>query len=240
MASADSTDIQVQLQTRCDYHFKDLSLLTQALTHPSFAAEQTPSPPDNQRLEFLGDSVLQLILSDLLFASLPDDKEGPLTRLRATLANESATASYAQKLGLQAAILLGKGEEQTGGRERQSILGDLFEAFLAAVYLDGGMDAARGICLRLLPPVADGKRQLLATDNPKGALQELCQDRFKCKPAYNVLSTEGPVHDPHFVVDVTINNVVMGQGSGNSHRIAERQAATQALLKIMQDDGAQG
>lgn len=234
-----STDIQEQLQTRCDYHFKDLSLLTQALTHPSFAAEQTPSPPDNQRLEFLGDSVLQLILSDLLFASLPDDKEGALTRLRATLANESATASYAKKLGLQEAILLGKGEDQTGGRERQSILGDLFEAFLAAVYLDGGMDAARTLCLRLLPPVADSKRLLLAKDNPKGTLQELSQDRFKCKPKYSVLSCDGPVHDPNFVVSVSINNVELGQGSGSSHRSAERQAASQALLKILQEDNAQ-
>lgn len=233
-----STDMQRQVQTRCGYRFKDLSLLDQALTHPSFAAEQTPAPPDNQRMEFLGDSVLQLILSDLLFASLPDDKEGTLTRLRATLANEPATASYAQKLGLQEAILLGKGEEQTGGRERQSILGDLFEAFLAAVYLDGGMDAARSICQRLLPPLADRKRQLLAKDNPKGALQELCQDRFKCKPKYHVLSAEGPVHAPHFVVNVSVNDVVMGQGSGSSHRIAERQAATQALLKFLQDDGA--
>jgi ribonuclease-3 len=240
MHSATSTELLEQLQMRCGYHFKDSHLLRQALTHPSYAAEQNPPPADNQRLEFLGDSVLQLILSELLFTSLPNEQEGTLTRLRSSLANEPATAAYAKKLGLQQAMLLGKGEEQSGGRKRRSILGDLFEAFLAAVYLDGGMDAARAICLPLLPPLDTDKRQLLVRDNPKGALQEFCQNRFKCRPKYEVISVEGPVHDPHFVVKVSINNVIMGQGDGSNHRIAERQAASQALQKIAeQDDAAQ-
>lgn len=227
------------LLKRCQYTFKHRDTLIQALTHPSYAAEQTPPPPDNQRLEFLGDAVLQLILSELLFAAQPEDKEGLLTRLRSTLAKESATASYARQLGLNQAMLLGRGEEMTGGRERPSILGDLFEAFLAAVYLDGGYEAAKKLCLALLPPLYEQKQQILTKDNPKGTLQELCQERFKCKPLYKVLSAEGPVHDPHFTISVSINSVVMGQGSGKSHRSAESQAAIQALAHIAREQSGE-
>ncbi|MBQ7649311.1 MAG: hypothetical protein IJS15_00040, partial [Victivallales bacterium] len=143
-----------KVQEISGYHFSDGCLLLQALTHPSFAAECMETPGDNQRLEFLGDAVLELILSSYLYENMPKAQEGLLTRTRSFLANEEATAQYARKLGLDKVLQLGKGECLSNGRERNSLLGDAFESFLGAVYLDGGYDAAKSICLGMLPDLA--------------------------------------------------------------------------------------
>lgn len=214
------------------YAFKDQALLLLALTHSSYAAEQTSPCPFNQRLEFLGDAVLQLILSDFLYAGLPDAQEGILTRTRSLLAKEKATADYALQLGLERALLMGNGENLTGGRERSSILGDSFEAFLGAVYLDGGFEAARAVCLRLLPSPEDSVELLGIEENPKGMLLEHCQSTQQGKPEYVCLSTQGPVHQPVYEVKIMLNGKEIARGSGKSRKTAECDAAKKAMQNL--------
>ncbi len=213
------------------YSFKDQALLMLALTHSSYAAEQTPPCPFNQRLEFLGDAVLQLILSDFLFAGLPEAQEGVLTRTRSLLAKEKTNADYALRLGLERALLLGNGENLTGGRQRASILGDAFEAFLGAVYLDNGLEAARAVCLRLLPSPEDCVELLGLEENPKGMLLEYCQSTQQVKPEYVCLSAQGPVHQPVYEVKVMLNGKEIARGSGKSRKAAECDAAKIAMEK---------
>ena len=200
-----------------------------ALTHSSYAAEQTPPSPFNQRLEFLGDAVLQLVLSDFLYNGLTEAQEGILTRTRSLLAKEKATAEYALQLGLNRALLLGNGENLTGGRERASILGDAFEAFLGAVYLDGGLEAARAVCARLLPSPEACTELLGLEENPKGMLLEHCQSTLQAKPEYVCLSTQGPVHQPVYEVMVTLNGKEIARGCGKSRKAAECDAAKKAM-----------
>lgn len=221
------------VQIHCGYLFRNRALLEESLTHPSYAVEQTPSPPHNQRLEFLGDSVLQIILSEHLYEHLPYAQEGLLTKVRSMLANESATAAYARQLGLDMVLLLGRGEILNGGRERQSILGDLFEAFLGAVYLDGGLQAARSLCLALLPDINECLERLTFEDNPKGALQEYCQTHLQLKPVYERLGVSGPKHEQVFEVKVCIGQRELARGRGSNHRLAERDAARQALKTLI-------
>ena len=222
------------VQNHCGYSFRNLALLEEALTHPSYAVEQPqPQPPHNQRLEFLGDSVLQIILSDYLYEHLPHAQEGLLTKVRSMLANESATASYAQQLGLDTVLLLGRGELQNGGRERPSILGDLFEAFLGAVYLDGGLQVARSLCLTLLSDINACLERVKFEDNPKGALQEYCQTHFQQKPVYERVSATGPQDEQVFEVKVCIGQRELAHGQGRSYRQAERNAAQKALKTLI-------
>jgi len=221
--------VLAQIEEVSGYSFKDQALFLLALTHSSYAAEQTPPCPFNQRLEFLGDSVLQLILSDFLFAGLPDAQEGILTRTRSLLAKEKATAEYALRLGLDRALLLGNGENLTGGRERASILGDAFEAFLGAIYLDGGLEAARAVCSRLLPSPEDCVNLLGLEENPKGMLLEHCQSTQQAKPEYVCLSTHGPVHRPVYEVKIMLNGKEIARGSGKSRKTAECDAAKKAM-----------
>lgn len=224
-------EVLAHIEEVSGYPFKDQALLMLALTHSSYAAEQTPSCPFNQRLEFLGDAVLQLILSDFLFTGLPEAQEGILTRTRSLLAKEKATAEYAVQLGLERALLLGNGENLTGGRERPSILGDVFEAFLGAVYLDGGLEAARAVCSRLLPSPEDSVELLGLEENPKGMLLEYCQSTQQAKPEYVCLSTQGPVHQPVYEVKVMLNGREIARGRGTSRKNAECDAAKIAMQK---------
>ena len=219
------------------HHFENLALLQEAMTHPSYTVEQPHLPPHNQRLEFLGDAVLEIIVSEYLFEKLPEEQEGVLTRVRAVLANEKATADYAEKLALPAALMLGHGENLTGGRDRQSIMGDAFEAFLGAAYLDGGYEKAKKICLPLFPEDPMECVQILGVkENPKGALQEYCQAHKIGKPEYIKCSCSGPVHAPEFEIKVKIGGKEYCEGFGPNLKVAASAAARATLLQLQKNN----
>lgn len=226
-----------EVQAAAHHVFTRPELLEEALTHPSYTAEHPEAGRDNQRLEFLGDAVLQIILSDHLFRELPDQQEGVLTRLRSLLANEQANEGYTRALGLHRLLRLGRGEALGGGRDNPSILGDLFEAFLGALYLDGGIEPARGLVLGLLPDLGACLEKLRFDENPKGALQKLCQTSFRQNVTYEILSQTGPVHAPAYEVQVRLGERILARGSGHSHKEAERAAAAQALRLLSAELG---
>lgn len=227
-----------QIQESLRYEFGTPQLLQLALTHPSYSAEREPPPPDNQRLEFLGDAVLQLIASDLLFERYPGLDEGKLTKVRSAVTKESTLAHFARQLDIGSALLLGKGEMKTGGAERPSNLADTFEAVLGAVYLDGGLEAARVICERFSAEMLADPHALLATENPKGALQELVQELYQTPPVYEVLNVSGPDHLPRFSVRVLVDGQEVATASAGSRRRAERGAAEMALKKLAEHEPA--
>ena len=205
------------------YHFKDQELLRRALTHPSMGAE------DNQRLEFLGDAVLQYLMSDILYATHPRDREGQLTHLRALLVCEAALSQVARSLHVGEALLMDKGEELTGGRDKPSVLCDAMEAILAAVYLDGGLEAARGIVLRCWPKPEEVNRPM---QDSKGALQEHLQKDGGDAPTYAIVSQDGPPHDRTFEAAVSRYGVELARGVGKTKKQAEQAAALAALEKL--------
>ena len=224
------TRVLDEIQQNAGYIFQDLEILKLALTHSSFAAEsQIPFHPWNERLEFLGDAVLQLIITDRLYQALPDTQEGELTRARSVLVDEPANARNAQSLGLNKGLMLGKGEIISGGRERPSLLGDAYEAFLGAVYLDGGFDAARNVVQRIYPDLKAAVQAAEECDNPKGLLQQFCQAHLHGAPQYQELSSRGPSHKPHFVCQVTLPTGEIFKGEGANKKGAEQMAAKAAL-----------
>ena len=217
------------LTQKLGYQFKNSSLLVQAMTHPSRASEHRNEPADNQRLEFLGDAVLQVILTKYLYCSLPDDAEGSLTKIRASLVSKPALALCAQRLGLGEYLRLGKGEEGTGGRERDSNLADAFEALLGAVFLDGGLAQATEVTMRLMDEDLRDLSGYEDISNPKGRLQEELQAIRRESPVYRVLEEEGPDHLKEFRVEVLWNGTPLGRGGGSSKKNAETAAAQDAL-----------
>ncbi len=221
-----------ELQQRLGHPFRDESLLRLALTHPSLAHDANASLPHNQRLEFLGDSVLGLVLSRHLYEKFPDADEGLLTKSRAKLVNSGSLAAHGRALDLGAHLLLSRGEENTGGRERASALTDAFEAVLGAIYLDAGLAAAREFVLREF--AADIAELAVPTgiENPKGELQELLQASSPTAPVYQTISAEGPDHDRQFVCAVWHADAELARGSGKSKRAAESDAAAAALKKL--------
>jgi ribonuclease-3 len=221
-----------ELQIRLGHSFRDENLLRLALTHPSVAHEQNNPMPHNQRLEFLGDSVLGLVLSRELFEKFPAADEGALTKSRAKLVNAGSLAARARELGLGAHLILSRGEENTGGRERASALADAFEALLGAIFLDGGLEAARAFVLREF--AADFTALAEGTDfqNPKGELQELLQARSPRAPEYEFISASGPDHDRVFECAVRHDGVEIARGTGKSKKTAESAAALEALKKL--------
>lgn len=221
-----------ELQARLGFHFRDENLLRLALTHPSVAHEANAPMQHNQRLEFLGDAVLQLVLTQKLFDQFPASEEGPLTKARARLVNRRSLAERARAIGLGAHLVLGRGEESHGGRERPSALADAFEALLGAIFLDGGFDAAREFILREFGSAFDTVSALPTIDNPKGELQELLQSRSPESPEYHVASTTGPDHDRVFECTVHHGGVELARGSGKSKKAAESDAALAALKKL--------
>ena len=221
-----------EFQTRLGYAFRDEGLLRLALTHPSVAHEAGTPSPHNQRLEFLGDAVLQLVLTQQLYEKFPASDEGPLTKARAKLVNRRTLAECARTLGLGAHLILSRGEETSGGRDRASTLSDAFEALLGAIFLDGGFAAAREFILREFG-TAFGKLDTLPTiENPKGELQELLQARSPEAPEYHVISTTGPDHDRMFECTVQHGGVELARGRGKSKKAAESDAAWAALKKL--------
>ena len=228
-----------ELQVRLGYQFRDESLLLLALTHPSIAHEQNVPTPHNQRLEFLGDAVLGLVLSTELYKKFPESDEGLLTKSRAKLVNAGSLAAHGRALGLGAHLVLSRGEENTGGRERASALTDAFESLLGAIYLDGGMETAREFILREFN--ADFSELEVSTagiDNPKGELQELLQATSPVAPSYELISAVGPDHDRQFICAVFHAGVELARGSGKSKRTAESDAAVAALQKLRKQAGA--
>jgi len=220
---------QQKLQNTIDYNFKDTGLLLEALTHPSLAHEKGRANNHNQRLEFLGDAVLQLMLTDRIFDLHPDFPEGKLTQIRAHLANRHALYYRAKAIELGNYLLLGKGEEANGGRERLSNLADAYEALLGAIYLDGGVRAARKFVNQQFRGEFKLVRQTTPQQNPKGQLQELLQAKSPANPVYRVVHESGPDHNKYFEAVVEWDGKEIGRGSGSSKKQAEAAAAQSAL-----------
>ena len=212
-----------QLEKAIGYVFKDKTLLETALTHTSFANESKRKIPNNERLEFLGDSVLSIVVAGQLFQQQPPLPEGDLTRRRAALVCESALSGFAKQLGLGAYLRLGKGEDGSGGRGRASILSDACEALIAALYLDGGLEEARRFVLRFVQEGAG------AGEDYKTRLQEVVQQNHEERIRYHVTAETGPDHDKWFTVEVHLNSNCIGRGNGHSKKLAEQQAAREAL-----------
>ena len=224
-----ATNIE-ELERELGYFFRDPRLLVNACTHRSYTNENPFAPlPDNERLEFLGDAVLQLGVSDLLMARFPNFTEGQLSKIRAAVVNEQSLAGLARKFALGRHLLLGKGEEASGGRDKPSLLADTLEAIIAAVYLDGGYEqAARLIGTFFSPLITAGKGKSPHFQDYKSALQEYCQNRFHEPPRYVLLAETGPDHDKTFTVELRVSETAMSAGTGKSRKEAEQQAAKQA------------
>lgn len=219
------------LETRLDVRFRDRSLLNLALQHGSFGHEGRSSPRESyERLELLGDAVLNLVVCDHLYHRYLEAAEGELAKLRARVVSEPYLARIAQRLDLGRYILLGKGEEKSGGRARPSLLADVVEAVLGAVYVDSGFGVAHAVTTRLLQDAFDELEQ--PTEDYKSALQELLQERERRLPRYRISSVEGPDHAKIFVATVEAGGRVLGEGRGNSKKQAE-QAAAQAALQLL-------
>ena len=217
-----------ELETAIGYRFQNISFLQNALAHSSYANERWHnSLMSNERLEFLGDSILGMVVADYLYRSFPNRPEGELTRMRADMVCERALAKVAHQIGLGNHILLGKGEEQGGGRNRESILADAVESIIAACYLDGGMDAAKQFIGRFI--LSDVPVTKLHNADYKTALQELVQQKKNQTIQYTLVGESGPDHDKQFQVELSINGEVIGSGTGTSKKRAEQEAAKTAI-----------
>lgn len=223
-------EILQELQERIGYVFKNDTLLKQAITHSSFSNEQKINKIDNyERLEFLGDAVLELVSSEFLFNENKTMPEGQLTRLRASMVCEPALAYCARDIELDKFILLGKGEEATGGRKRDSITSDVMEAVIGAIYLDGGLEDAKRFINRFV--LSDLENKILFLDS-KTLLQEEIQKKNGAVLRYELVGETGPDHDKEFTVEAYLNDKLIGKGVGRNKKSAEQQAAYAALLKI--------
>ena len=220
------------LQTRLQYQFQDAGLLRLALTHPSVAHEKGGVAQHNQRLEFLGDAVLGLVLRRELYDKFPEVSEGPLTKARAQMINRRTLAEQARGIGLHDHLILSRGEEANSGRSRASALADAFEALVAAIFLDGGLEAARAFLLRSYHEAFGELTSIPTLDNPKGELQEILQAASPLPPEYDVLRVSGPEHDREFECVVRHGGAELGRGWGKSKKDAETQAALAALAVL--------
>jgi ribonuclease III len=217
------------LEHRINYKFRNAMLLAEALTHPSLGHETQNHHFDNQRLEFLGDAVLQLVFTELLYRIFPKSPEGGLTKLRARLVSRDGLKVHALNLGLGEHLLMGRGEEASGGRQRSSTLADAFEALIGAIYLDSDFDTVRRFILSIAADDVE-KLKLEPVDvNPKGMLQETLQSVSPVSPVYSVVSESGPEHRKSFVSKVCWNRIELGRGEGRSKKEAETAAAIDAL-----------
>ncbi|MEJ0090443.1 MAG: ribonuclease III [Limisphaerales bacterium] len=224
-----------ELQQRLGHQFRDEGLLRLALTHPSVAHERNEVSVHNQRLEFLGDSVLGLVLSRQIYEKFPEADEGALTKSRAKLVNAGALAKHGRALNLGAHLILSRGEETTGGRDRASALADAFEALSGAVFLDGGFVAVQEFILREFAADLLELEEPTGIENPKGELQELLQSRSPVAPEYRLISTSGADHDRDFECAVFHNDVELGRGCGKSKKAAESEAALAVLKKLKEE-----
>ena len=222
-----------QLQIRIDHTFGDRTLLECAMTHPSYLQEHPEVPESNQRLEFLGDAVLQLILTEVLFELFPGDREGLLSKRRAALANGVFLARLAREIGVDLALRVGASEEASGGRTRAAALEDAFEALIGAIYLDSGLAKARRVGVGLYEPLPDRLAVLEDVENPKGRLQEIVQPvHGNAALRYEVVGIAGEDHAREYEVAVYLLDRAIGTGRGTSKKAAEEAAARAALLVV--------
>ena len=223
-----------ELEKAIGYEFRNITLLQNALSHSSYANERWhDSLKSNERLEFLGDSVLGMLVADYLYRTFPDRPEGELTRMRADMVCEKTLATVANRLGLGQHLMLGKGEELGGGRSRESILADAVESVIAACYLDGGMDAAVQFIQKFI--LVNVPVTKLHNADYKTALQELVQQKKNQVLAYRLVGESGPDHDKQFRVELTLNGDVVGNGTGSSKKRAEQMAASSAIENLFPD-----
>ena len=221
------------LQNDLGYQFKNIDLLREALQHSSYVNEQRdPALQNNERLEFLGDAVLDLVITHILMKHFPETREGDLSRMRATIVNESQLSSVAQRLNLGQHLLLGRGETLSNGQEKRSILADALEAVIAAVYLDGGLEAGFEVIQRQFSDIISRVGERVAAEDFKSQLQELVQVRFKTIPHYKVVAESGPDHDKTFQVHLSIGTFLTTHGIGKSKKAAEQAAASVALERL--------
>ena len=226
----DMNELLEELQDKIGYRFQNTELLKQALTHSSFANEQKINKlKDYERLEFLGDAVLELVSSEFLFRENPQMPEGQLTKLRASMVCEPALAYCAKDIDLGSYILLGRGEEYTGGRYRSSITSDVMEAIIGAIFLDGGIENAKKHIYRFI--LSDLENKILFLDS-NTILQEEIQKKKDAQLRYELIGESGPDHNKQFTVDAYLNDVLIGSGTGRTKKAAEQQAAYEALLKM--------
>lgn len=225
---------QKEFQDIIGYHFQNEGLLRQALTHSSYANEKhMKKHSDNERLEFLGDAVLEIVSSEFLFLNYPEDSEGDLTKLRASLVCEPTLALCTKEIRLGEFLYLGKGEDMTGGRNRKSILSDALEAVIGAIYLDGGFASAKEFILKYI--LTDIEHKQLFYDS-KTILQEIVQGGYEEALSYQLIGEEGPDHDKRFIVEARIGARLIGRGTGHTKKAAEQEAAYQALLVMKKDE----
>lgn len=232
LPTLDPGDPLTALEGRLGYQFHERTWLIQALRHSSYTHEFPQAGPSNERLEFLGDAVLNLVISDALVRLYPHAPEGDLSRLRASLVNAGHLAKLAKHLQLGACLRLGRGEEQQAGRRKPSVLADALEAIIGATYLDGGFGAAREVVLALFQESLQSLEKDLTPHDYKTALQEYVQKRFKVSPEYHLVAETGPAHARQFIVEVWVAGVPLGVGQGNSKKQASQGAAQQAWLKL--------
>ena len=222
------------IEKKIGYSFKDRSLLVLAFIHRSFVNENREIDLHNERLEFLGDSVLGMVMAEYLYRQLPNHPEGELSYLRSRLVEATSCVNYMLKLEIDSYILLGKGERMSGGRGRETILADLFEAIIGAIYLDGGIEAAKNFILKNF---SQQIQSILETPerNWKALLQDFCQKKFQKTPHYHVVSEEGPDHSKMFKITVVVEHTELGSGIGASKKIAQQAAAADALSRIFSE-----
>ncbi len=224
-----------QLENKLNIHFKNKNLLKQALTHPSYKNEHPEVKGDNERLEFLGDAVLEIITSDFLYHNFPQKPEGEMTLLRAALVSTQALFRVAKKLDLYSYIFLSNGQRKEGDRAKESVMADAFEALIAAIYLDQGYEKAKEFVKKnVLFNVDKIEKEKLYKDS-KSYLQEIIQEKLKITPHYKVLKEEGPDHKKLFEVGVYFENNLFAKGKGYSKQLAEENAASKAL-EIFEND----
>ena len=223
------------LERLINYQFNNKQLLKRALSHTSYCNEVKSAGESNERLEFLGDSVLSVVVAEYLFSNYKKQQEGDLTKLRASLVCEKALAQFAKEIELGRFIMLGRGEQQNGGSERPSILSDAFEALLAAMYLDGGMAIVRPFILKFVEEELERIDKTESFHDYKTQLQEIIQRNREEELLYVLVAEEGPDHDKRFTIEVRLNSNVIGKGIGHSKKQAEQLAAKQALQLMGQD-----
>jgi len=232
-----TTDIQ-QLELLLEHQFRDQSLLVQALTHPSYLHETGGrGGGDYQRLEFLGDAILGLLLAEIMYTRYPDWDEGALSQLRSRLAGQDILADRARSLGLGAFVQLGRGEEQTAGREKDSILADVLEALIASLYQDGGLQAARALVVRLFEDLVATPESLVLGRDSKSELQEYLSSHDYPAPDYQLIEESGPPHNRLFRFLVLVGDRVIGDGQGKSKKIAQQAAAAKAVEMFSEKQG---
>ncbi|MEX2157801.1 MAG: ribonuclease III [Dehalococcoidia bacterium] len=225
------------MEDRLGVKFKDPALLRQALVHSSYVNENPDlAPESNERLEFLGDAVLGLVVADDLYGAFPGEDEGKLTELRTHLVRRDTLAKAAAQLQLGEDLLLGRGEDGGGGRERPTNLAHVYESVVGAIFLDGGLSAAQHFVRRSLGEDFASVHQRAFPGDPKSRLQELSQSRYQTTPVYRLIEAEGPDHARRFTVEVVIGGRTLGTGSGHSKQQAEKEAASQAFKQLDQED----